>query len=60
MKALRKMQAARGLQMDTVGAFDRATDVLVRVKTASICGRLHIYGGTAVAGAHQAAGDAGA
>jgi len=46
MKALRKMQAARGLSMDnvpvpTIGA----ADVLVRVKTASICGTdLHIYG----------------
>src|SRR5258708_38247547 len=46
MKALRKMQAAKGLQMDTV-AVPRIgpTDVLVRVKTASICGTdLHIYG----------------
>jgi threonine 3-dehydrogenase len=46
MKALRKMQAAKGLQMDTVTvpAIGPA-DVLVRVKTASICGTdLHIYG----------------
>src|SRR5271167_1905290 len=46
MKALRKMQAAKGLQMDTVAvpAIGPA-DVLVRVKTASICGTdLHIYG----------------
>jgi threonine 3-dehydrogenase len=46
MKALRKMQAARGLSMESapmpaVGA----ADVLVRVKMASICGTdLHIYG----------------
>ncbi len=46
MKALRKMQAARGLsiesaQVPTIGP----TDVLVRVKAASICGTdLHIYG----------------
>jgi threonine 3-dehydrogenase len=46
MKALRKMQAARGLsyeaaQVPTIGA----ADVLVRVKSASICGTdLHIYG----------------
>ena len=46
MKALRKMQAAKGLQMDTVGVpLIGPTDVLVRVKTASICGTdLHIYG----------------
>jgi len=46
MKALRKMQAARGLQMDTVAVPPiGAADVLVRVKTASICGTdLHIYG----------------
>ena len=46
MKALRKMQAARGLSMETaqVPAIG-PTDVLVRVKTASICGTdLHIYG----------------
>jgi threonine 3-dehydrogenase len=46
MKALRKMNAGRGLSMETapmpaIGA----ADVLVRVKTASICGTdLHIYG----------------
>ena len=46
MKALRKMQAAKGLQMDTVAVpATGATDVLVRVKSASICGTdLHIYG----------------
>ena len=46
MKALRKMQPARGLQMDTVAVPTIGpTDVLVRVKTASICGTdLHIYG----------------
>jgi threonine 3-dehydrogenase len=46
MKALRKMQPARGLQMDTVAVpAIGPTDVLVRVKTASICGTdLHIYG----------------
>src|SRR6266704_2492125 len=46
MKALRKMQPARGLQMDTVAVPGLGpTDVLVRVKTASICGTdLHIYG----------------
>src|SRR6202045_1791121 len=46
MKALRKMQAAKGLQMDTVALPSLGpTDVLVRVKTASICGTdLHIYG----------------
>jgi threonine 3-dehydrogenase len=46
MKALRKMQAAKGLQMDTVALPSiGSTDVLVRVKTASICGTdLHIYG----------------
>src|SRR6266581_4424295 len=39
MKALRKMQPARGLQMDTVAVPALGpTDVLVRVKTASICG----------------------
>ncbi len=46
MKALRKMRASKGLQMDTVAvpAIGPA-DVLVRVKTASICGTdLHIYG----------------
>ena len=46
MKALRKLQAAKGLQMDTVAVpATGPTDVLVRVKTASICGTdLHIYG----------------
>jgi threonine 3-dehydrogenase len=46
MKALRKMQPAKGLQMDTVAVpAIGSTDVLVRVKTASICGTdLHIYG----------------
>src|SRR2546430_14467531 len=46
MKALRKMQLARGLQMDTVAVpLVGPTDVLVRVKAASICGTdLHIYG----------------
>src|SRR6267378_2518312 len=39
MKALRKTQAAKGLQMDTVAVpLIGPTDVLVRVKTASICG----------------------
>ena len=46
MKALRKMQPARGLQMDTVAVPSIGpNEVLVRVKTASICGTdLHIYG----------------
>jgi threonine 3-dehydrogenase len=46
MKALRKMQATKGLQMDTVAVpVIGPSDVLVRVKTASICGTdLHIYG----------------
>ena len=46
MKALRKMQPTRGLQMDTVAVpLIGPTDVLVRVKAASICGTdLHIYG----------------
>src|SRR5215467_63212 len=46
MKALRKMRPARGLQMDTMAIpATGPTDVLVRVKTASICGTdLHIYG----------------
>jgi len=46
MKALRKMQPAKGLQMDTVAVpAIGPTEVLVRVKTASICGTdLHIYG----------------
>src|SRR5450755_1263518 len=46
MKALRKMQAGKGLQMETVAvpSIGRG-DVLVRVKAASICGTdLHIYG----------------
>ncbi len=46
MNALRKMRAGRGLSMETepVPAIG-AGDVLVRVKTASICGTdLHIYG----------------
>ena len=40
------MQPAKGLQMDTVAVpAIGPTDVLVRVKTASICGTdLHIYG----------------
>jgi threonine 3-dehydrogenase len=46
MKALRKMRASKGLQMDTVAVpLIGPTEVLVRVKTASICGTdLHIYG----------------
>src|SRR5215813_8677402 len=46
MRALRKMQAAKGLAMDSVGVPQIGpTDVLVRVKAASICGTdLHIYG----------------
>ncbi|PYU09334.1 MAG: L-threonine 3-dehydrogenase [Acidobacteria bacterium] len=46
MKALRKMQLAKGLQMDTVAVpAIGPTEVLVRVKAASICGTdLHIYG----------------
>ncbi|HVH72550.1 MAG TPA: L-threonine 3-dehydrogenase [Candidatus Dormibacteraeota bacterium] len=46
MKALRKMQPAKGLQMDTVAVpLIGPTDVLVLVKAASICGTdLHIYG----------------
>src|ERR1700719_2696831 len=46
MKALRKMRAARGLSLETATtpAFG-STDVLVRVRAASICGTdLHIYG----------------
>jgi threonine 3-dehydrogenase len=46
MKALRKMRAGRGLSIEDapVPAIG-AADVLVRVKTASICGTdLHIYG----------------
>jgi len=46
MKALRKTQAAKGLQLETVPVPSIGhTDVLVRVKAASICGTdLHIYG----------------
>ncbi|HEX4277790.1 MAG TPA: alcohol dehydrogenase catalytic domain-containing protein, partial [Bryobacteraceae bacterium] len=46
MKALRKVQAARGLSLEkTVVPAIGPTDVLVRVRTASICGTdLHIYG----------------
>jgi threonine 3-dehydrogenase len=46
MKALRKVQAAKGLAIETVAVPSIGpTDVLVRVKTASICGTdLHIYG----------------
>ncbi len=46
MKALRKMQPARGLSFESAGVPSIGpTDVLVRVKTASICGTdLHIYG----------------
>src|SRR5271167_155682 len=46
MKALRKMSAGRGLSMETAPVPTiGATEVLVRVKTASICGTdLHIYG----------------
>jgi threonine 3-dehydrogenase len=46
MKALRKMKAAKGLQMDGVPVPQIGpADVLVRVRTASICGTdLHIYG----------------
>jgi threonine 3-dehydrogenase len=46
MRALRKTQAAKGLAMDSVGVPEIGpTDVLVRVKAASICGTdLHIYG----------------
>jgi threonine 3-dehydrogenase len=46
MKALRKMQPARGLAYETAPVpLIGPTDVLVRVKAASICGTdLHIYG----------------
>ncbi len=46
MKALRKMRPAKGLQMDTVAVpAIGPSEVLVRVKAASICGTdLHIYG----------------
>ena len=46
MKALRKTHAGKGLQIETVPVpAIGPTDVLVRVKAASICGTdLHIYG----------------
>jgi threonine 3-dehydrogenase len=46
MKALRKMQPARGLSYETASVPSIApSEVLVRVRTASICGTdLHIYG----------------
>jgi threonine 3-dehydrogenase len=46
MRALRKIQAAKGLQIESVAIpAIGARDVLVRVKAASICGTdLHIYG----------------
>jgi threonine 3-dehydrogenase len=46
MKALRKMQAGRGLSFENAPVPSiGAADVLVRVRTASICGTdLHIYG----------------
>src|SRR5260370_5303055 len=46
MKALRKMQAARGLSFENAPVPSIGpSDVLVRVRTASICGTdLHIYG----------------
>jgi len=46
MKALRKTQPAKGLALDSVDIPSIGpTDVLVRVKAASICGTdLHIYG----------------
>jgi threonine 3-dehydrogenase len=46
MKALRKMQPARGLSFENAAVPEiGVADVLVRVKTASICGTdLHIYG----------------
>jgi threonine 3-dehydrogenase len=46
MKALRKMQAARGLSIESAPTpAIGASDVLVRVRAASICGTdLHIYG----------------
>ena len=46
MRALRKTQPAKGLAMDSVGVPTIGpTDVLVRVRAASICGTdLHIYG----------------
>jgi len=46
MKALRKTQAGKGLQIEKIQVPSiRPTDVLVRVKATSICGTdLHIYG----------------
>ena len=46
MKALRKMRPQRGAQLESVGIPTTGpTDVLVRVRAASICGTdLHIYG----------------
>ncbi|HVO57462.1 MAG TPA: L-threonine 3-dehydrogenase [Dongiaceae bacterium] len=46
MKALRKMQAAKGLSLESAAVPSLGpTDVLVRVSAASICGTdLHIYG----------------
>ena len=46
MRALRKTRPGKGLEMDTVAVpAIGPTDVLVQVKTASICGTdLHIYG----------------
>lgn len=46
MKALRKMQAGKGLRIEAVAVPPIGpTDVLVRVKATSICGTdLHIYG----------------
>ncbi len=46
MKALRKMQAGKGLHVEKIQVPSiGATDVLVRVKASSICGTdLHIYG----------------
>ena len=46
MKALRKMRPQRGAQLESVGIPTIGpTDVLVRVRAASICGTdLHIYG----------------
>jgi threonine 3-dehydrogenase len=46
MKALRKMQAGRGLSLEAAGVpAIGPSDVLVRVNAASICGTdLHIYG----------------
>src|ERR1700736_3802321 len=46
MKALRKMRPARGAQLETLPIpVPGPTEVLVRVRAASICGTdLHIYG----------------